>query len=95
MKPGSFLVTWLWVLLAASAQAETPTIDTRPVPITQRASSLAPGWQHGAFMEIFVRAWRDSDGDGIGDLRGLTQSLPDLQDLGIKGIWLMPITKFG
>ena len=44
-------------------------------------------------MEIFVRAWRDSNGDGHGDLRGLTQSLDYLQDLGIKGIWLMPITR--
>jgi alpha-amylase len=44
-------------------------------------------------MEIFVRAWRDSDGDGIGDLRGLIQTLPYLQELGIKGLWLMPITK--
>jgi 1,4-alpha-glucan branching enzyme len=49
--------------------------------------------QHrGAFMEIFVRSWRDSNGDGIGDLNGLTQSLDHLQDLGVKGIWLMPIT---
>ena len=53
---------------------------------------LAAGWHHGAFMEIFVRSWRDSNGDGIGDLKGLTQSLDHLQDLGVKGIWLMPIT---
>ena len=43
-------------------------------------------------MEIFVRAYQDSDGDGIGDLRGLISRLDYLQDLGIKGIWLMPIT---
>jgi alpha-amylase len=49
-------------------------------------------WQHGAFMEIFVRSYKDSNGDGIGDLKGLTQSLDHLKDLGIKGIWLMPIT---
>ncbi|MFY7865948.1 alpha-amylase family glycosyl hydrolase [Roseateles sp.] len=43
-------------------------------------------------MEIFVRGYQDSDGDGIGDLRGLIQRLDYLQDLGIRGIWLMPIT---
>ncbi len=56
------------------------------------SEALPEEWHHGAFMEIFVRSWRDSNGDGIGDLKGLTQSLDHLQDLGVKGIWLMPIT---
>jgi alpha-amylase len=42
-------------------------------------------------MEIFVRAYQDSNGDGIGDLRGLISRLDYLQALGIKGLWLMPI----
>ena len=79
----------------AAQPVALPTIDTRPVPAGDRTSRLPKdsGWAHGAFMEIFVRAFRDSDGDGIGDLRGLTQSLPHLQELGIRGIWLMPVTK--
>jgi len=52
-----------------------------------------------AFYEIFVRSFADSDGDGIGDLRGLTSRLDYLNDgdpsttsdLGIEGIWLMPV----
>ena len=43
------------------------------------------------FYEIFVRSFKDSDGDGIGDLKGVTMELDYLQDLGIKGIWLMPV----
>ncbi|WP_426349634.1 alpha-amylase family glycosyl hydrolase [Alloiococcus sp. CFN-8] len=43
------------------------------------------------FYEIFVRAFKDSDGDGIGDLRGVTDSLDYLEDLGVQGLWLMPI----
>jgi glycosidase len=70
-----------------------PALDTRPVPVTTLASALPEGWHHGAFMEIFVRAWRDSNGDGIGDLKGLTQSLDYLKDLGVRGLWLMPITR--
>ena len=41
--------------------------------------------------EIFVRSFYDSDGNGIGDLNGVTQKLPYLQEMGIKTIWLMPI----
>ncbi len=86
----------LALMCAVVSAAAAPAIDTRPVPAGDRSSHLPPtlrdGWQHGAFMEIFVRAWRDSDGDGIGDLRGLTQSLDYLQQLGIHGIWLMPVT---
>lgn len=65
-----------------------------PLPeAARRASPLPEGWHHGVFMEIFVRAYQDSDGDGIGDLRGLISRLDYLQDLGVRGIWLMPITR--
>ena len=70
-----------------------PTPDISPVAVGTRASALAAGWQHGPFMEIYVRGYQDSDGDGIGDLRGLTQRLDYLAELGIRGIWLMPITR--
>jgi glycosidase len=42
-------------------------------------------------MEIFVRAYKDSDGDGMGDIKGLTQKLDYLRALGVTGLWLMPI----
>ena len=43
------------------------------------------------WYEIFVRSYRDSDEDGIGDLRGVEYALPYLSSLGVDGIWLMPI----
>jgi len=43
------------------------------------------------FYEIYVRSFADSDGDGIGDLNGVTAKLDYLDDLGVAGIWLMPI----
>ncbi|HEY8709490.1 MAG TPA: alpha-amylase family glycosyl hydrolase [Burkholderiaceae bacterium] len=69
-----------------------PAVDTRHVTALDPGSTLPAGWQHGAFIEIFVRGFNDSDGDGIGDLRGLIDKLDCLRDLGIKGIWLMPVT---
>lgn len=84
--------TWPLLLALALPAAHAQEPDTSPVPMRDPGSVLAPDWHHGAFMEIFVRGWKDSDGDGIGDLRGLTQTLPVLKDLGIRGIWLMPVT---
>ncbi len=78
--------------LSACASVASPGVDIGPVTQVARADPLPAGWQHGAFMEIYVRGYQDSDGDGIGDLRGLTQRLDYLQALGIKGLWLMPIT---
>jgi glycosidase len=42
-------------------------------------------------MEIFVRSYQDSNGDGIGDLPGLIARLPYLHELGIRGLWLLPV----
>ena len=48
-------------------------------------------YKDAIFYQIYVRAFRDSNGDGHGDLRGLTQKLDYLQELGVDCIWLMPI----
>jgi maltose alpha-D-glucosyltransferase/alpha-amylase len=50
-----------------------------------------PLWYKDAIVyELHVRAFHDSDADGIGDFRGLTQKLDYLQDLGVTAIWLLP-----
>ena len=46
---------------------------------------------HGGMVQIFVRSYQDSNGDGIGDLRGLISRLDYLHDLGVSGLWLMPV----
>jgi glycosidase len=48
-------------------------------------------WPRGITYEIFVQSFADSDGDGIGDINGMTAKLDYLQELGVEGIWLMPI----
>jgi alpha-amylase len=67
------------------------TVDESRVAVTQTKSALPPEWKRGPFMEIFVRAYADSEGDGIGDFRGLTSKLDYIQSLGIRGLWLMPV----
>jgi alpha-amylase len=43
------------------------------------------------YYEIFVRSFQDSSGDGVGDFQGVIQRLDYLQELGVTGIWFMPI----
>lgn len=55
------------------------------------ASKPVAKWPHGVNYEIFVRSFADTNGDGIGDFNGVTSKLDYLKDLGVGGIWLMPI----
>ena len=58
----------------------------REVPESQN-----PGWFKDAIIyELHVRAFFDSNGDGIGDFRGLTEKLDYLRDLGVTALWLLP-----
>jgi alpha-glucosidase len=47
-------------------------------------------WREGVLYQIYPRSFRDSDGDGVGDLRGVVERLDHLRWLGIDGIWLNP-----
>jgi maltose alpha-D-glucosyltransferase / alpha-amylase len=50
-----------------------------------------PDWYRDAIIyQLHVRAFHDSDGDGIGDFAGLTEKLDYLQDLGVTALWLLP-----
>jgi len=48
-------------------------------------------YKNAVFYQVYVRAFKDSNGDGHGDLPGLTEKLDYLKDLGVDCIWLMPI----
>ncbi|TYL45763.1 glycoside hydrolase family 13 protein [Nocardioides sp. BGMRC 2183] len=54
------------------------------------AAQTAPWWQDAVIYQIYPRSWADGDGDGIGDLPGITAHLEHLADLGVDAIWLSP-----
>jgi glycosidase len=47
------------------------------------------------YYELFVRSFADSDGNGIGDFNGITEKLSYFQEIGVTGLWLMPIQPAG
>jgi alpha-amylase len=91
---------------ADGSAAPSPEKATAAGTVASRPTSPEPGWWQGrVFYEIFVRSFADSShgplaNDGIGDLQGLIDRLDYLNDgdpatdsdLGITGIWLMPIS---
>src|SRR5437870_5039757 len=48
-------------------------------------------WQDAVVYQIYPRSFQDSDGDGVGDLRGIAQRLDHLSYLGVDALWLSPI----
>ena len=84
------------ILLAGSICSTTwaQTATTAAVSSTQTAANHAddgPWWKHAVIYEIYPRSFQDSNGDGIGDINGITQRLDYLQSLGVDAIWLTPI----
>ena len=51
----------------------------------------ATWWKAGILYQIYPRSFQDSDGDGVGDLRGIIARLDDVKSLGVDAIWLSPI----
>src|SRR3981189_1972415 len=74
----SLAATGLAAQTTAVASGSTPAIDNT-------------WWKHAVIYEIYPRSFQDSNGDGIGDLNGITQRLDYLQRLGVDAIWLTPI----
>src|SRR6185312_12472962 len=70
------------------AQTPSSTSSTKP------AASTAVGagwWKHAVIYEIYPRSFQDSNGDGVGDLNGITARLGYLEHLGVDAIWISPM----
>ncbi|WP_339314360.1 alpha-amylase family glycosyl hydrolase [Paenibacillus sp. FSL R10-2734] len=83
----------------ASPSPKADSVKSTAAPQAAKVKTVADEQPSTVYYELFVRSFYDSDGDGIGDLKGITQKLDYLNDgnpetkddLGIGGIWLMPI----
>ncbi|XAS68788.1 alpha-amylase family glycosyl hydrolase [Micrococcaceae bacterium Sec5.7] len=62
-------------------------------PIPTPGSAITSWWASAVVYQIYPRSFADANGDGIGDLRGVTARLPYLRELGVDAIWLSPFYK--
>src|SRR5213595_670240 len=72
----------------------TQHIESRNMNTTAIASTPTPTtdwWVGASIYQIYPRSFQDSNGDGVGDLRGITQRLEHLVRLGVDAFWLSPI----
>lgn len=71
------------LLTLLNTEPEIPKVDEGPI---QKA-----WWKEAVFYQIYPRSFKDSNGDGIGDLQGIMSKLDYIKELGIDAIWLSPI----
>ncbi|MVN76029.1 alpha,alpha-phosphotrehalase [Hymenobacter sp. HMF4947] len=88
-------IAWAVLLLAGlvaacnqPAKTETATTAAAPTPTTV---GQADWWKETVVYQLYPRSFQDSNGDGVGDLRGIISRLDYLQSLGVGTVWLNPI----
>ncbi len=90
-------------ILPQPTPTEEQAISVQPITGLPEGTDGTQWWNNTVFYEIFVRSFYDSDANGIGDINGIIAKLDHLNDgnpqtntdLGITGLWLMPINPAG
>src|SRR4029077_14213171 len=78
------IASWLMASCAAAVAASH-------AGAASHAQDRDPWWQHAVIYEIYPRSFQDSNGDGIGDLQGISRRLDYLAQLGVDAIWIAPM----
>jgi alpha-glucosidase len=79
------------VLGTAALTAGGQTAAVKPAPSITTQSAELDWWKNAVIYEIYPRSFQDTNGDGVGDLNGITERLDYLKDLGVDAIWLTPV----
>ena len=84
------------ILTIGLCPAAGPSRAQQPPPQSSntahgQAKVQDPWWKHAVIYEIYPRSFQDSNGDGVGDINGITSRLDYVRDLGIDAIWISPM----
>src|SRR5205085_11558160 len=97
-KKLSYLAVPLALCLSASFAARSQhftssALHASSARVQQQTAETAqdPWWKHAVIYEIYPRSFQDTNGDGVGDINGITSRLDYLRDLGIDAIWISPM----
>jgi alpha-glucosidase len=77
--------------LSVSPGASAQTDASSTVHASQSQAGGPKWWRHAVIYQVYPRSFQDTNGDGIGDLNGITEHLDYLQKLGVNAIWLSPV----
>jgi alpha-glucosidase len=79
---------WTLLCLVMMASASFAAAQTQAAPLKTNGDVW---WKHAVVYEIYPRSFQDTNGDGLGDIKGITQRLSYLKALGIDAIWITPM----
>src|SRR5258708_12324832 len=71
--------------------------DSKTMAVTDSGASDTTGrkwWKEAVVYQIYPRSFKDNDGDGIGDLKGIISKLDYIKSLGVDVVWLNPVYSF-
>lgn len=67
------------------------TVESKPAALADaHAREVAPWWRGAAIYQIYPRSFKDTNGDGVGDLKGCIEGIDHIASLGVDAVWLSP-----
>ena len=92
----ALLIALVFATAAPTAGGQTPTVKTKPgnkgqAEQKRNQAEVKDWWKNAVIYEIYPRSFQDTNGDGLGDLNGITERLDYLKELGVDAIWLTPV----